>query len=96
MKAEVQLLGLPHVGCHVFVVRVDAEIGIEEQAENRRRAQVQTGPTERGIAIHILGVAGGTGIKQKLNGFFIAEGGSAMKRGLATGADVAHEGPGFN
>lgn len=55
-----------------------------------------TGPTERGVAVHVFGVDLCADIEQKLNRFFVAERGSAMKRGLASGANVAHEGPGFN
>jgi hypothetical protein len=75
---------------------MDAELTVQEHAEKRRWTQVPTGPTERGIAIHIFGVAGGAGIKQKLDGFFVAECGSAMKWCLAPRADVAHECAGFN
>src|SRR5581483_2491147 len=55
-----------------------------------------TGPCERRVSIHILGVNNSASIQQKLDGLFITESGGAMKRGLAFGSAISHESAGFN
>jgi hypothetical protein len=62
-------------------MRMDAEIAMQEHAENGVRAQVPACPTQRRIPVGVLCIDLCARIEQQLNRFFIAEGPSAVQRG---------------
>ncbi len=59
-------------------VRPDAEVAVAKQAKNRRRTEVPTGPGERCIAIHVIGVDARARVEQQLDSFFVPESGGAV------------------
>src|ERR1039457_7393671 len=75
---------------------MNAKIPITKLPENRHWTQMPTGPRERRISIHVLGVNRRASVQQKLDGLFVAESSRAVKWRLAFGAHVPHETAGLN
>lgn len=82
-------------GLHAGIVRMNPELSITKLPQDRGRTQMPTGPAERGIAIHILGIGAGSGLQQELDRRFAAEGGGPVERGFRFGPAVPHEAAGF-
>ena len=83
------------MGLHAGIVRMNPELPITKQPQDRGRTQIPTGPAERGIAIHIPGIKSGAGLPQELDHRFAAEGGGPVERRFRFGPAVPHEAAGF-
>ena len=77
-------------------MRSNAEVAVQEQAKDGVGAEMPACPTQRRVAIRVLGVRLCTGFEQHGDGLFIAESGGAVQRGFAACADVAHEAAGLH
>ena len=84
------------VDVHSATFEVDRKSVVEKFSENGIGAWGPTGPAQRGISVRIFGVPFRSGVKEELDGFFTGIGGGAVERGFAPGANVAHEGSGFD
>src|SRR5437867_13268475 len=73
------------------IFRVNGKITVAKFPEYGDRAQVPACPSERRISIHILRINCCASIQKKLDGFFSAKGGCAMKRSFCFRSAVSHE-----